>query len=778
MVRRTPTLLPPILLPALLLFAAGPTFAQDSAGSGPHEATADTLPGAVAGRVVSSLDGSPVAGALVSVRRAGGREIGAITGPEGRYRLPRVRAGQWSLRVTTLDHDPFRAAVRVPAGASVELDVVLTLRPVVLPTLAAVTDPLGLAPAGGPDSGPGSEIHGTPADPELRVLDLGPGAAGMVRTLEGVRSQPPQDPSSVLYVRGGAADLKRVLLDGAPVYAPFHLGGLMDAVPAGVVRSAHLYTGGAPLAYDGGLSYVLDLRTSGGGDEPFSTAGHIDLLGGSVRARGSGGRLGWMASARSTHGAASHHLLEGRLPYGYEEGLARIDLSLAAGHDLAVTGFSNRESVRLAGSPVRDDRASWGNEAVSVRYGARVGGTRALLTAAAARFDTRLPVSAAAEELGRSETDRARVALDVTSELGSAELSYGAAFNRHRTDLSLPRVTGVAPSLFWQGQASTVAGYGAATLRPWPEVAVRAGLRATVHGERGSPHLAPRLAVTWRAAEETSLQLSAGRYHQLLESPESALSGDLDEWSEVLQRQAVVRTTDTDPYLGDPAAASASHFTVRMDHRPRDELELGLEGFFKSFSGLARHRQLHASGADLWLEYGSERWSAWAGYSLAWTWSDPPPQDTDRGFSGRQLLSAGGTAPLPMGMRLAARVRASSGLPFSRVPLTGGGTGGDATAPLDGSALQAAAPPPVETEPVFAGSPDGSYLRLDLTLSRAFSGRVLGREMAFRPYLRFLNALDSRDALFYQFDPSAELRPEALDSLPVLPVVGIEWGAP
>lgn len=771
------------LLIALLTIApaavpvAAPAAAQAPAGEGPSVSAPDTVPGAVAGRVVSSLDGTTVSGALVRIRSPEGGEQVTFTGADGRYRLPRVAPGGWSLEVSTLDHDPFRAAVRVSPGESMELDVVLAPRPVVLPSLSAVTDALVLVPNGGDGGDADDEVRGSQGDPSLRALDTGPGAAGMARTLEGAPNRPPQDPSSVLYVRGGAADLKRVLLDGAPVYAPFHLGGLMDAVPAGVVRSAHLYTGGAPLAYDGGLSYVLDLRTRSGGEGPFSTSGHLDMLGGAVRADGSTGRLAWMASGRRTHGAASNGLLDGRIPYGYEELLGRVDLSLSEGHQLAVTGFSNRESVRLAGTPA-GDRASWGNEAASLRYGARLGGSRALLTAAASHFDARLPVSATAEELGRSETGRVRVALDVTTPTGGPELSYGAAFNRHRTDVVLPAADDSTPGLLWLGRASTVAGYGAATFHPWPELDLRAGLRTTVHGGAGSPHLAPRVALTWRAGERTDLQLSAGRYHQLLESPESALSADLDEWGETLQQQAAVAmTADEQSQEGmyDAASASASHLTVRMDHRPREELELGLEAFFKSFTGLAEDRQLHASGADLWLDYRSDAWAAWAGYSLAWTWSDPAPEGAEESFSGRQLLSAGGRAPLPAGLRMAAQVRASSGLPFSRIPLTGGGSGPGAS-PLSGTATEALEGP--EAGPVLSGAPDGSYLRFDVTLSRPFTGRVFGHETPLRPYLRFLNALDRRDALFYQFDPSREMRPRALDSLPVLPVIGLEWGVP
>lgn len=65
------------------------------------------------------------------------------------------------------------------------------------------------------------------------------------------------------------------------------------------------------------------------------------------------------------------------------------------------------------------------------------------------------------------------------------------------------------------------------------------------------------------------------------------------------------------------------------------------------------------------------------------------------------------------------------------------------------------------------------FLRVDLELfgewdSPVGTGRV-------RPYVRLLNALDRRDALFYYFEPwrSPELRPLARRS--VLPVLGVAW---
>src|SRR5690606_20935748 len=113
-----------------------------------------------------------------------------------------------------------------------------------------------------------------------RALQSSPGLAelGLAEAMAGLPGQEPPDPSDVLYVRGTGADLKLVHLDGAPVYAPFPLGGLLEPFTPGLLTSADVYLGGAPAQYDGGLSYMLDLRTRGARTERMHVSGAVDML--------------------------------------------------------------------------------------------------------------------------------------------------------------------------------------------------------------------------------------------------------------------------------------------------------------------------------------------------------------------------------------------------------------------------------------------------------------------------------------------------------------------
>ncbi|MGH7447323.1 MAG: hypothetical protein ACRELT_07170, partial [Longimicrobiales bacterium] len=70
--------------------------------------------------------------------------------------------------------------------------------------------------------------------------------------------------------------------------------------------------------------------------------------------------------------------------------------------------------------------------------------------------------------------------------------------------------------------------------------------------------------------------------------------------------------------------------------------------------------------------------------------------------------------------------------------------------------------------------PNEPYIRVDAQVSRPFSGSV--RDFAFElvPYVRVINALNRRDAIFYHYSSDAG-RAEPLADLPLLPVFGLEW---
>jgi hypothetical protein len=233
-------------------------------------------------------------------------------------------------------------------------------------------------------------------------------------------------------------------------------------------------------------------------------------------------------------------------------------------------------------------------------------------------------------------------------------------------------------------------------------------------------------------------------------------------------------------YLGPNSLAlsvgTADHLVVSLDQLLTPGLHLGLEGFVKEFSGVAGagDQSLNASGVDLRVAREGQRAAGWLGYTLTWFWASDGLQSSGNSpFSGRHLLSAGLSASLTDRTGLKLRGSYGDGLPFTSVPVFSD----PLSAPnfTSGESLEVAGDKVLNSAPDLTVGPDEGFLRIEVELSGSWSPRISGRTMDLRPYVRVLNALNRRDALFYHFDPWRNGGPVPLADLPILPLVGLEW---
>jgi hypothetical protein len=277
--------------------------------------------------------------------------------------------------------------------------------------------------------------------------------------------------------------------------------------------------------------------------------------------------------------------------------------------------------------------------------------------------------------------------------------------------------------------------------------------------------LAPRFSLTWLVSETAALTLAGGRYHQYVRVP-SRLSGTApqDTFARAIRLPM------------DLAVAGASHLAVALDQELSDGLRMGLEGFYKAYTGLpsSQDGRAFSSGVDVWVRRGAGDVTGWIGYSLAWNWSLYTPFGSTQRFLGRQLLSAGVDAPIPGLASIGLRVAYGAGLPgadlLSVNPNSpeGGWTG------LTG-ASSFTTPVDLDTDAPLAGWRHEPYLRLDAEVSRTWSPRLAGRTTQVTPYVRIVNALDRRDSLFYRYDDSVPGGARGIGTLPVVPVAGLQW---
>ncbi|TVR52053.1 MAG: hypothetical protein EA421_14325 [Gemmatimonadales bacterium] len=776
-----------LALAALLTMLGTP----DTARATPADSVGPVVTGSV--RAPGYRGDGLLPGALVELRQ-GGRAWTAVADETGRYRLPGGRSGPVAGRVRL---SAFHVAAHtlvlellLPPAGEIHVDLELEHRPILLSGVE-----VGVRSISGPvlSRSPFPAAEPRLAELEIRSMEASSGMveSGLVR---GLGRPPPgeehREPQRVLFARGSTVDARQFLLDGAPILAPFHLAGLVPAFDARALGEARVYVGGAPARYEGGLSHMLDVRSREARRDRIRTEVAVD----GVAFRG-GLELplplkgGILATGRRLHGVPGILSPGGDHPYGFGDLLVRGAMNPMEGHQIRATGFLNRESVELR----EMDEVSWGNRALSLGWSGRWGeiSTEAIL----ARSDYRaaIPVEWPESLVARSLASHSRASFLLRAPWGEGEFTVGGSMDRQGFGYRLDRIPGVrggegvmlsGSSVPTQVQSAPQELRGdragvflEADRRLGPGVRVQAGGRVDHFGVDGTTRAVPRASLRILLTDEALLTLSGGRYHQPV-----ALPGLVTESGGEATPGGAAPGGPTPSIFWNPtlAVASASHLVLSLDQALSPELALGVSGFVKHFEGTGGGpaARVNASGTDLRISRDGERLEGWAGYAISWFW-EPSGNGRTSSFTGRHLLTTGVRVRPTEGLEVGLSLGYGAGLPLTEVTPFAGGPGVEGA---DGRTVRtvgggttfegitgSSAGAPMEL------APEEDFLRLDLEVSWEMRPRIGGRSTELRPYLRVINALDRRDALFHYFDRWMEdgLRP--LAERPFLPLVGLEW---
>jgi hypothetical protein len=723
-----------------------------------------SLSATVEGRVQSAMDGEPLVGAVVTLV---GTSRAAVSDAQGRYILRDVPPGESSIRATRIGYAALQVVLTVPDAGRLSVDFLLTVAPVDLPPVeasaAAIADADSLAPES-VDAAPGTAV--------VRLLDASPGVAetGIAATAQALLGPDPPVPDNILYVRGAGTALDLALLDGAPVHAPFHLGGLLEpGLPPTVVRATR-YQGGAPARFDGGLADVLRLETrSAAVGEPHASV-FVDMISAGAAFEAPVRQARLLVTGRSLHGEGAKPFVEGTFPQRYAEALGRVDVGITPGDSLHVTGFWNRESIVLSPAAVHSESPEWGNAAGSVRYRGSLEMGLVEVGAAVGEFRTKLPIGEDDPVVADGRTRRVRVTLDGLTEQGPTTVGYGLHLDKLGLETAFRgrRSSGDTLDVREENSAVALAGYVDGELRISPSVRFAAGIRGNLFSGRLGQSVSPRARLEWLPTRDITIMISAGRFHQLVASADTTLPAEA----------AFVSATDgqLSSLFTRISVAESEHFVVGFGHEPREGSRFALEGYWKSTEGLPvlRDLTLENAGFDVWLHEDVGGVVIWGTYSMAWAWARAAGGGRTDIFSGRHFLRAGVATDVVGRIRIDSDIAFGAGLEFGVIPRPAAPNLESVPAT---ASFQASFPVPtaVKPPPILLTVPEGNYLRWNLGVTARLDAFLFGRQNSFFPYVRVINAFDRPDALFYQFDRDSGADPQAVGAVPLLPVVGVEW---
>ncbi|MDQ2664999.1 MAG: TonB-dependent receptor plug domain-containing protein [Gemmatimonadota bacterium] len=354
-----------------------------------------------------------------------------------------------------------------------------------------------------------------------------------VQLLPGIESR--SDWSAGFNVHGGESDQSLILLDGYPIYSPFHLGGVFSTFISSSVGEISLFTGALPVRYGGRLSGVLDV----GSALPTSPALHgsadVSLVSvstslGRTFASGAGA---WEVAARRTYADAAVNLFKpGAFPYHFQDFQAHATRQLGDDARISMTAYSGAD-VFGRGTDVRPTTGGWANQVLGftaardLRAGPRIfriplGDSASLVQRVSlSRFNARLdapdePVTARNDVRdvrvgGIATTFHASGSTSVGYEVGWQHFSYLTSSPRQSFDGLLPRDSLAQDARF-------VALFADHSWRVRPSLLVDVGARLDAVQRVDGSGLSPRVSVKYFVTPDMALSAGGGRYTQWVHS--------------------------------------------------------------------------------------------------------------------------------------------------------------------------------------------------------------------------------------------------------------------
>lgn len=191
--------------------------------------------------------------------------VGATTNEAGYFAIPGLPPGTYDVRISYIGYE----SMVLPLEAG-EVPATHRLARQDLEADGIVVESDRSAPEGMP---PPSGVVSVPVR-ELQRLPTFPGEQDLLQALRWFPGiQQAGEINGGLIVRGGSPDQNLYLLDGAPVYHPWHAFSLISTFQTETFSDVKLYRGAFPAEHGGRISSVLDAQLKDGNrDGPRATA--------------------------------------------------------------------------------------------------------------------------------------------------------------------------------------------------------------------------------------------------------------------------------------------------------------------------------------------------------------------------------------------------------------------------------------------------------------------------------------------------------------------------
>lgn len=763
---------------------------------------APPLDATIRGRIRTEV-AIPLEDATAVLRPAGDStdERIAYTDGLGFFAFHDLAAGTYRLTVGRLGYAGHDEAVTVAPGGVAEVGIALTVRP--LPVEGIQVDGLR-----GRDRARFQEsASGAPMEMDRAGVRSIPGAAEAdpVRTVEALPGVTRVSEIGASFnVRGGSADQNLVLLDGVPIFNPFHMLGIFSVFNADMVKRTELRSGGFAPEYGGRASSVL-LVESDLGDGKFGVDAGLSLLtarlsvsGGLPEEVGEGFGLAgarWRISGRRSYAdVVAGPFLPADFPYRLRDRQFGFEAWTRGGSRLGVTYYSGTDAFNLTAyerierstwdpelHPEQDVTWRWGNRALGLSW-IRPGSDGGSLDVRGSysRFEGDFKFSEFGSPMLETAIRRFSFGADLERRPASALRWKSGLALEHLQHADVSR--GEAESLVRNGRSSGLgaSAYSQFSWSPNRRWLTEGGLRLDHwfdSGTRTSPRIALKLFL-WDG--RWAVRLDAGRYVQFLQSVrDESLPVALDSW--------VLAGNEVSPLVSRQFQGGLEGF-----FGAGDEWFASAVGFHRDYEGLAARNWANdpgvrsddfksgtgrSFGAEFLLRRNRGATTGWASVSLLkatrrfphqgragldhWV----PAEEYPPAFDRRLALNLVVQRRLPWSVDGGLRWSLGTGLPYTRYAAY-------SVNPRRMIDLRPGGP----EEVVWLGPRNGerypAHHRLDISLRKV----IRKRWGVMTPWLNVLNVYNRRNIVFYEYAGDHHPHPQrrGWSLVPILPTLGVE----
>jgi hypothetical protein len=742
--------------------------------AGPRAAHADQA--TIAGLVRDAETAGFLTGAVVALPDL---DRATVTDPDGRYVLREIPPGPHHITVRRMGYAPRSLHALVPRDGQLEINVALTLEPIRMEA-QEVRAPVILRGVDGGETRefPDRECSATAVrnHPLLSEPDVFQALGGGEVVLN------PESPNGV-HVRGGAADQTAYLLDGIPVFNPYHAAGVASAWNPDALSHLSLESSAPALASPHALAGTIEAVTRAPGTS-FHTQGSLSTTQGRLTLDGplGAGGAGYLVSLRSgLHDAIAPKDEASYLTGETLDWLAKLETP-AWGGRLRLLGYDNGNEFSAAdsagagdasGTPRRNVfswhsrsvgaewRRTFAETAVEVRGWKATGDAGAAWTAQAARLD----MAAVRRDLGFAASFERRSARATTGgeiRIENITTSYRIESDSANADWAVSASTPVATLLArqtWVIPART-------------ELTVSAALATT----RDEWHAGPGAEIRWRPSEQLTFTGRYARSHQFAQSLRNAES-------------VVGNVFPVDLYLGAGApgvpVAQSDLGLFAAEYRPWAGVRCGLQAYERRSEGLllvalrggepfstgkfaVGSGTAHGISLDVAASTARVGVMASYGFQRVRLAADAASYVPEHGA--RHLLE-GGVTVFPTAT-LSLRLGAAAAL-GRRTTTASGGLEWEACNLLD-YGCEFAGNPHYGGEPL-GGTALPAYSRVDLGVRKHWHLELGGRDAQIALFGAATNILGRRNIMTYVRDPETGA-PVEIEMRPPSPlVIGLDW---